>query len=240
MSCCYLAFQRVPTEGTFCLFFLFLLIVFLILPLHLLLYLLLTLHPSVTKAPPEPGSPGKGSDWGGGDPSCSPRLFRAFTQRHPMGSPPKPRDPCRRDSPGQGCPTVLEGNPTPWGCFFDPPPLQPTFSSPYSKGRVHRWEGGGFGAGNLGQGLQGCRQPQLIELPSPGLRAAGRRELEQPSVSGTLPFVSENKVSAVTQPVAIPAIPASTFTRQRETFLPAAASPAKRNTHGGMEGGMEE
>lgn len=139
---------------------------------------------------------------------------------------------------------ILEGNPTPRGCFFNSRLLQHTLSSPCSKGKVHRWEGVGFGAGDLGQGLQGCRQPQLIALPSPGLRAAGRRELEQPSVSGTLPFVSENKVSAVTQPVAIPAIPASTFTRQRETFLPAAARSAKRNTPGGgggwMEGGEEE
>lgn len=53
-------------------------------------------------------------------------------------------------------------------------------------------------------------------------------------MSGTLPFVSENKVSAVTQPVAIPAIPASTSARQREAFLPAAA---RSNAHG--VGGME-
>lgn len=126
---------------------------------------------------------------------------------------------------------VSEGNPSPLGYF---PTLlcsyKPTSSSPRSR-RARRWEQGGFRAGIWGRGPSAARRA-LPALPSPGLRAAGRRELEQPSVSGTLPFVSENKVSAVTQPVAIPAIPASTSARQREAFLPAAA---RSNAHGGMD-----
>ena len=67
----------------------------------------------------------------------------------------------------------------------------------------------------------------LPALPSPGLRC---REPSSPR-SGTLAFVSENKVSAVTQPVAIPAIPASTFTRQRGS-IPAWGLPRKIRTGG--------
>lgn len=94
-------------------------------------------------------------------------------------------------------------------------------------GARHGW--GGFRAGIWGRAPCGGSVSGSARAPQPW--PPHRREPDQPSASGTLAFVSENKVSAVTQPVAIPAIPASTFARQRGN-IPAWGLPRKIPTGG--------
>lgn len=95
-----------------------------------------------------------------------------------------------------------------------------------------RWElrtAGGSRAGIWGRNPHGGGICGSARAPQPW--PPQRREPDQPSAAGTLAFVSENKVSAVTQPVAIPAIPASAFAQQRGN-IPAWGLPRKIPTGG--------
>lgn len=143
-----------------------------------------------------------------------------------------PRNPRRRagDTPAEGralerAGKLLESRgrqSQPWCAGFQPLEMGLKWLAGREQEKGLWWElgmaGGAFRAGIRGRSPCSSGVSGSASAPQPWPLQCW--EPEQPSAPGTLPFVSENKVSAVTQPVAIPAIPASTLARQRETFLP--------------------